>query len=85
MHLSGLIKETIREHAGLDVNAHLFRSIAAKLHNRAAPGDLVTISHVIGDRIQTVMRGLFPVRTIDIAHLLSALGRGGPVPVAGRP
>ncbi len=56
MHLSGLIKETIREHAGLDVNAHLFRSIAAKLHNRAAPGDLVTISHVIGDRIQTVMR-----------------------------
>lgn len=54
--LSKLIRKTIREHTGLDINAHLFRSIAAKLHNLAAPGDSVTLSHVLADSLRTTMK-----------------------------
>lgn len=54
--LGDLIKRTIREHTGLTVNAHLFRSIAGKIHNRAAPGDFVTLSHVLGDTLKTTMK-----------------------------
>jgi integrase len=54
--LSALIKKTIWEYTGLDINAHLFRSIAAKIHNRVHPGDFLTHSHVIGDSLRTAMR-----------------------------
>ncbi|MEL6226803.1 MAG: hypothetical protein AAFR01_07250 [Pseudomonadota bacterium] len=53
--LSRLISSSIRDHAGLDINAHLFRSIAGKIHSLAAPGDFATLSHVIGDSLQTAM------------------------------
>ena len=54
--LSRLIKETIREHTGLEINAHLFRSIAGKLHSLAAPGDFTTLSHVLADSLRTTMK-----------------------------
>jgi integrase len=54
--LSGLIKQMILEHTGLTINAHLFRSIAGKIHSIAAPGDFVTLSHVIGDSLKTAMK-----------------------------
>jgi integrase len=54
--LSHLIKRTIFNETGLVVNAHLFRSLASKIHNRIAAGDLATISHVLGDRMETVMK-----------------------------
>jgi hypothetical protein len=54
--LSRLIKEMILEHTGLTINAHLFRSIAGKIHSLAAPGDFVTLSHVIGDSLKTAMK-----------------------------
>ena len=54
--LSDLIKKVILEHTGLDINAHLFRSIAGKIHSLAAPGDFVTLSHVIGDSLKTAMK-----------------------------
>ena len=54
--LSDLIKQMILEHTGLIINAHLFRSIAGKIHSLAAPGDFVTLSHVIGDSLKTAMK-----------------------------
>ena len=54
--LSGLIKSTIFEHTGLTINAHLFRSIAGKVHAMAAPGDFVTLSHVLHNTLKTAMR-----------------------------
>lgn len=55
-HVSGLIKATILEHTGLVINAHLFRSIATKIHAMAAPGDFVTISHVLCNTLETAMK-----------------------------
>lgn len=55
-HLSRLIKETIREHTGLDINAHLFRSIAGKIHSLVQPGDFVTLSHVLNNALGTAMK-----------------------------
>jgi hypothetical protein len=55
-HVSGLIKNTILEHTGLVINAHLFRSIATKIHSMAAPGDFATISHVLHNTLQTSMK-----------------------------
>ena len=55
-HVSGLIKSTILEHTGLIINAHLFRSIASKVHSMAAPGDFVTLSHVLHNRLETTMK-----------------------------
>lgn len=54
--LSALIKKVIFEHTGLVVNAHLFRSIAGKLHSQAVPGDYVTLSHVLNDTLGTTMK-----------------------------
>jgi hypothetical protein len=54
--LSALIKETILEHIGLIINAHLFRSIASKVHSMAAPGDYVTLSHVLHNTLKTAMK-----------------------------
>lgn len=50
-----LKRHCLRE-TGLVVNAHLFRSLAAKIHNQVSAGDTATISQVLGDRIGTVMR-----------------------------
>jgi hypothetical protein len=55
-HLSGLIKSTVLEHTGLVVNAHLFRSIAGHIHSDAAPGDFVTLSHVLHNTLKTTMK-----------------------------
>lgn len=55
-HLSRLIKETIREHTGLTINAHLFRSIAGKIHSMAQPGDFVTLSHVLNNTLPMTMK-----------------------------
>jgi hypothetical protein len=55
-HLSGLIKETILEHTGLVINAHLFRSIAGKIHSLAQPGDFVTLSHVLNNSLPMAMK-----------------------------
>ena len=54
--LSRLVNDTIRDEIGLDINAHLFRSIAVKLHSLAAPGDIVTLSHVLNDTLRTTTR-----------------------------
>lgn len=54
--LSTLISSTIREHTGLTVHAHLFRSIAGKIHCMINPGDFLTLGHAIGDSLQTAMK-----------------------------
>lgn len=54
--LSHQIKRHIFAETGLTVNAHLFRSLASKIHNLVNAGDAATISHVLGDRIETVMK-----------------------------
>ena len=54
--LSAMVKKTIREETGLDINAHLFRSIAGKLHSLAAPGDVVTLSHVLHNSLTTTLK-----------------------------
>ena len=55
-YVSGLIKATILEHTGMVINAHLFRSIATKIHAMVAPGDFVTISHVLHNTLKTAMK-----------------------------
>ncbi len=55
-HLSDLIKKTILEHTGMTINAHLFRSIAGKIHSMAAPGDFATLSHVLHNTLRTAMK-----------------------------
>lgn len=54
--LSRLIKETILEHTGLIINAHLFRSIAGKIHSLVQPGDVATLAYVLNDSIRTAMK-----------------------------
>ena len=54
--LSQQIKRHCFQETGLTVNAHLFRSLASKIHNLICAGDATTISHVLGDKISTVMR-----------------------------
>lgn len=54
--LSRLIKDTILEHTGLVVNAHLFRSIAGKIHSLVQPGDVTTLAYVLNDSIPTAMK-----------------------------
>jgi len=54
--LSTQIKRHCLQETGLTVNAHLFRSLASKVHNKVSAGDAVTISHVLGDKITTVLR-----------------------------
>jgi hypothetical protein len=54
--LSGLIKQTILEHTGMVINAHLFRSIAGKIHSMVSPGDFTTLSHVLHNTLQTAMK-----------------------------
>jgi len=56
MSLGQLIKATILQHTGLTINAHLFRSIAAKIHMMANPGDFVTHAYVLGDDLKTAMK-----------------------------
>jgi hypothetical protein len=55
-HLSRLIKYTILEHTGLTINAHLFRSIAGKIHSTVQPGDFVTLSHVLNNSVPIAMK-----------------------------
>lgn len=59
-HVSGLVKQTILEHTGMVINAHLFRSIAGKIHSLVAPGDFTTLSHVLHNSLQTAMRDYAP-------------------------
>jgi hypothetical protein len=54
--LSQQIKRHCFQETGLTVNPHLFRSLASKIHNLVCAGDAATISHVLGDKITTVMR-----------------------------
>jgi len=54
--LSSQIKRHILAETGLDVNAHLFRSLASRIHNLVCAGDAATISHVLGDRIETILK-----------------------------
>ena len=54
--LSRLIKEMILEHTGLVIHAHLFRSIAGKIHSLAQPGDVTTLAYVLNDSLATAMR-----------------------------
>ena len=54
--LSRLVKDTILEHTGLVIHAHLFRSIAGKIHSLAHPGDAVTLSSLLNDSLKTVMK-----------------------------
>lgn len=55
-HLSKLIKDTILVHTGLVINAHLFRSIAGKIHSLVQPGDFVTLSHVLNNSLPMAMK-----------------------------
>jgi len=55
-HVSGLIKEMILEHTGMVINAHLFRSIAGKIHSMVSPGDFTTLSHVLHNTLRTTMK-----------------------------
>ena len=54
--LSQQISRHSFDSSGLIINAHLFRSLASKIHNLVNAGDAATISHVLGDRIGTVMK-----------------------------
>ncbi|MBT6473127.1 MAG: hypothetical protein HOK70_02330, partial [Rhodospirillaceae bacterium] len=54
--LSHQLKRHIFAETGLTVNAHLFRSLASKIHNLVRAGDAATISHVLGDRVETVLK-----------------------------
>jgi integrase len=54
--LTALIKSTILEHTGLVIHAHLFRSIAGKIHAMVAPGDFTTLSHVLHNTLRTTMK-----------------------------
>lgn len=54
--LSSLISDTIKAQTGLVIHAHLFRSIAGKIHLMVNPGDFGTVSHAIGDSLTTTMR-----------------------------
>jgi hypothetical protein len=54
--LSQQTQRHIFAETGLTVNAHLFRSLVSKIHNLVNAGDMATISHVLGDRIETVMK-----------------------------
>lgn len=54
--LSNLIKGTILEYTGLTINAHLFRSIAGKIHSLVQPGDVTTLSHVLNNSLRTAMK-----------------------------
>lgn len=54
--LSKLIKQTIYEQTGLVIHAHLFRSIAGKIHSMVHPGDFLTLGHAIGDSLKTAMK-----------------------------
>ncbi|WP_413717615.1 hypothetical protein [Silicimonas sp. MF1-12-2] len=53
---SRLVKEMILEHTGLTINAHLFRSIAGKIHSLKQPGDVTTLAYVLNDSLRTAMR-----------------------------
>ena len=55
-NLSQLLTVVILEHTGMTIHAHLFRSIAAKIHNAVHPGDFVTHAHVLGDDLKTAMK-----------------------------
>ena len=46
----------ILEHTGLTINAHLFRSIAGKIHSLEQPGDVTTLAYVLNDSLRTAMR-----------------------------
>ena len=54
--ISDLIKSTIFEFTGLTIHAHLFRSIAGKVHCMIHPGDFLTLGHAIGDSLRTAMK-----------------------------
>ena len=54
--LSQQISRHSFDSSGLIINAHMFRSLASKIHNLVNAGDAATISHVLGDRIGTVMK-----------------------------
>jgi len=54
--LSSLISDTIKAETGLIIHAHLFRSIAGKIHLMINPGDFGTVSHAIGDSLATTMK-----------------------------
>jgi integrase len=54
--LSNLIKQTIYDQTGLVIHAHLFRSIAGKIHSMVHPGDFLTLGHAIGDSLKTAMK-----------------------------
>jgi len=80
-HLSELIKDTILEHTGLVINAHLFRSIAGKIHSLVQPGDFVTLSHVLNNSLGTSMKSYAQFeRQSSLQHYqnsLQAARRGG--------
>lgn len=80
-HLSGLIKTTILEHTGLVINAHLFRSIAGKIHSLVQPGDFVTLSHVLNNSLEMAMKAYAQFeRQSSLQHYqnsLQAARRGG--------
>lgn len=82
-HLSVLIKETILEHTGLTINAHLFRSIAGKIHSLVQPGDFVTLSHVLNNSLAMAMKAYAQFeRQSSLQHYqnsLQAARRGGTV------
>ena len=54
--LSNQIKRHSFNATGLTINAHLFRSLSSKIHNLVSAGDAATISHVLGDKIGTVIK-----------------------------
>lgn len=72
--LSGLIKDTILEHTGLTINAHLFRSIAGKIHSQVQPGDFVTLSHVLNNSLGMAMKAYAQFeRQSSLSHYQASL------------
>ena len=47
---SGGLSRFIKQQTGLDINAHLFRHIAAKLYLDENPGDIETVRRMLGHR-----------------------------------
>jgi integrase len=49
-HLAGQIKRTLRQETGIDLNAHAYRHLAAKLFLAAHPGEYETTRLLLGHK-----------------------------------
>jgi integrase len=85
--LSRQIAQRVKQRFGLEVNAHLFRHIAAKLYLDRKPGEYATVSRVLGHQsVTTTMRAYTGTETASAArHFQNVVGGlRKPVPIRKR-